>query len=71
MTIRAKYEKGVFKPLDKVRLNEGTVVEVHTLTGKKKWRSVREFSFAGMWKSRKDIQDGVQYVNRLRDSPRA
>jgi len=71
MTIKAKYEKGVFKPLDEVRLKDGTIVEVRTLAEKKKRRSVRDFPFAGMWKNRKDIPDGLDYVNRLREHPRA
>ena len=50
---------------------DGTIVEVRTPAGKKKRRSVREFSFAGMWKNRKDIPDGLDYVNRLRENPRA
>ena len=29
MTIAAKYEDGVFKPLENVKLTEGTRVEVH------------------------------------------
>ena len=29
MTIAAKYEDGVFKPLEEVKLTEGTRVEVH------------------------------------------
>ena len=29
MTITAKYEDGVFKPLETVTINEGTIVEVH------------------------------------------
>ncbi|MBI4464451.1 MAG: antitoxin family protein [Acidobacteria bacterium] len=69
MTIKAKYEKGVFKPLEEVRLKDGTVVEVLAPTEKAKRRSVRDFSFAGMWKSRKDIPDGRSYVNRLRGKP--
>jgi len=28
MTITAKYEDGVFKPLENVTINEGTIVEV-------------------------------------------
>lgn len=71
MGIRAKYEKGVFKPLDEVRLKEGTVVEMYVPAETKKLRSVRDFAFAGMWKKRKDIEDGLSYVDRLRDSPRA
>ena len=71
MTIKAKYEKGMFKPLQKVQLSEGTLVEVSIPDDEKKRRSVREFSFAGMWKNRKDIPDGLEYVNRLREKPRA
>ena len=29
MVIEAKYENGVFRPLDKIKLKEGTVVEIH------------------------------------------
>lgn len=29
MVIEAKYENGVFKPLGKIDLKEGTVVEIH------------------------------------------
>ncbi len=71
MGIRAKYEKGVFKPLGEVRLKEGTVVELYVPADKKKLRSVKDFAFSGMWKNRKDIEDGLSYVNRLRNSPRA
>ena len=71
MTIKAKYEKGMFKPLEEVRLGEGTLVEVSIPDDNKKRRSVRDFPFAGMWKNRKDIPDGLDYVNRLRENPRA
>ena len=70
MTINAKYEKGVFKPLEEVRLKDGTVVEVLIPGEETKMRPIRDFPFAGMWKNRKDIQDGLEYVNRLRDNPR-
>jgi predicted DNA-binding antitoxin AbrB/MazE fold protein len=73
MVIEAKYENGVFRPLGEVKLKEGTVVEVHV--GRKETArrapSIREFGFAGMWASRKDIKDGVSYVNSLRNKPRA
>ena len=68
MSIRAKYEKGVFRPLDDVRLKEGTVAEMYIPPDKKKPGSVREFGFTGMWKGRRDIEDGPSYVNRLRES---
>ncbi|MEK6279500.1 MAG: antitoxin family protein [Acidobacteriota bacterium] len=73
MVIEAKYEKGVFRPLGRIRLKEGTLVEIHVNSGKttSKTLSIRELGFAGMWADRADIKDGVSYVNRLRDRPRA
>ena len=71
MTIPAKYENGVFKPLGDVNINEGTLVEVYVPQGERsRPRSIRELGFAGMWAHRDDITDGVSYVNRLRDNPR-
>ncbi len=71
MTIAAKYEDGVFKPLEDVKIKEGTVVEVYVPQREKsKPRSIRDLGFAGMWADRDDITDGVSYVNRLRDNPR-
>ena len=70
MTIAAKYEEGVFKPLEEVSIKEGTVVEVRlpSCAGslKAKSASVRDFAFYGMWKDRSDIGDSVEYVNNLR-----
>ena len=70
MTIAAKYEEGVFKPLEEVTIKEGTVVEVRlpSYAGrlKAKSHSVRDFAFHGMWRDRADIGDSVEYVNRLR-----
>ena len=72
MVIEAKYENGVFKPLRRVELKEGTVVEIHVNRGQtaRKVSSIRELGFAGMWADRADIKDGVSYVNNLRDWPR-
>ena len=71
MTIAAKYENGVFKPLDVVNIKEGTIVDVHVPNEeKRKPLSIRELGFAGMWADRDDIADGLSYVNRLRDTPR-
>jgi predicted DNA-binding antitoxin AbrB/MazE fold protein len=74
MTIPAKYENGVFRPLGDVQIKEGTVVAVlipteQQPTGKRK--SVKDLPFYGMWKDRTDIGDGVEYVNKLRDNPRS
>jgi predicted DNA-binding antitoxin AbrB/MazE fold protein len=73
MTIPAKYENGVFRPLGDVQIKEGTVVAVlipaeQQPTGKR--RSIKDLPFYGMWKDRTDIGDRVEYVNNLRDNPR-
>lgn len=72
MVIEAKYEKGVFKPLGKIKLKEGTVVEIHLNREQtaRKTSSIRELGFVGMWADRAEIKDGVSYVNSLRDSRR-
>lgn len=70
MTITAKYEDGVFKPLEDVAINEGTIVEVRVPSYadrlNEKSRSVQDFAFYGMWKDRIDIGDSVEYINNLR-----
>jgi len=72
MVIEAKYEHGVFKPLSEVKLEEGTTVEIHINREQtaRKAPSIRELGFVGMWADREDIEDGVSYVNRLRDQTR-
>jgi hypothetical protein len=74
MTIRAKYENGVFRPLGAVAIEEGTVVEVHVPAKGEPTRrrpSIKDLPFYGMWADRADITDGVSYVNALRDSLRS
>jgi predicted DNA-binding antitoxin AbrB/MazE fold protein len=72
MTIPARYEHGVFKPLEDVKIEEGTVVEVHVPQSKpEKPASIRELGFATMWADRDEIGDGMSYVNHLRDHPRS
>lgn len=65
MVIEAKYEDGVFRPLRKVKLKEGTVVEIHVNreVAHHRVQSIRELGFAGMWANRANIKDGVSYVN--------
>jgi predicted DNA-binding antitoxin AbrB/MazE fold protein len=74
MTISARFENGVFRPLDDVHLKDGTVVEVvipnEDHGAQSRPRSVRDFAFCGMWKDREDMADSVEYVNRLRGDPR-
>jgi predicted DNA-binding antitoxin AbrB/MazE fold protein len=73
MTIAAKFENGVFRPLEDVKIKEGTVVEVlvpmEQLAARKR-PSIKDLPFYGIWKDRADIGDGVDFVNRLRDNPR-
>jgi hypothetical protein len=68
MTIAARYEDGVFKPLEDVNLSEGTKVEVHVPeeTAPKRAKSVRDWPIFGMWADREDIPDGVTYEDRIR-----
>jgi predicted DNA-binding antitoxin AbrB/MazE fold protein len=69
MTIAAKYEDGVFKPLEEVKLAEGARVEVHVAAPPlRRPKSVRELAAFGMWADRENIPDGVTYVNRLRET---
>jgi predicted DNA-binding antitoxin AbrB/MazE fold protein len=71
ITIAAKYENGVFKPLEDVKIEEGVIVQVYVPQAEKaKPQSIRDLGFTGMWAERNDITDGVSYVNRLRNNPR-
>jgi len=72
MTIPARYENGVFKPLKAVQIKEGTVVDVHLPAEPDAARRapIRELPFFGLWRNRSDIGDGVEYVDKLRDNPR-
>jgi predicted DNA-binding antitoxin AbrB/MazE fold protein len=74
MTIPAKYENGVFRPLGIVQMKEGTVVEVLVPAEREqegKRRSIKDLPFYGMWKDRTDVGEGVDYVNKLRENPRS
>lgn len=68
MTIAAKFENGIFRPLQRVEMEEGTTVEVYvrTETVGKKLQSVGDSPFAGMWKDREDMTDSVEYISGLR-----
>jgi predicted DNA-binding antitoxin AbrB/MazE fold protein len=62
MTIPAKYENGVFRPLEVVEMQEGTVVEVLVPAERKptsERRSIKDLPFYGMWKDRTDIGEGA------------
>ena len=74
MTVAAKFENGVFRPLEAITLREGTVVEIELplecATAPKDAFSVLDAGFFGLWKDRTDIEDSVDYVNQLRAKPR-
>jgi hypothetical protein len=68
MTISAKYENGVFRLLEDVPIQEGTVVEVYVPveTPSRRPRSIGDSPLAGMWRDRGDMADSVEYIDRLR-----
>jgi hypothetical protein len=68
MTIPARYENGVFIPLQDVPIKEGTVVEVHVPVEPpaNRPRSIGDSPLAGMWEGRDDMADSVEYISRLR-----
>jgi hypothetical protein len=55
----------------RVNLKEGTVLEIYLPSGRQKRILAESIPITGMWKDRKDIKDGVSYVDRLREKPRA
>jgi predicted DNA-binding antitoxin AbrB/MazE fold protein len=74
-SIRVKYEDGVFKPLKKTpKLKAGALGEVHVddvhVETTRKRPSVRSSEFFGLWKNRKDMDDGLSYVRNLRSKSR-
>lgn len=70
--IRARYENGVFKPLEDVKLAEGTLVKISVpvVASPKGPRSVRDWPAFGIWADRDDIPDGFSYEDALRNRRR-
>ncbi len=70
MTIPAKYEHGVFKPLQKVAIQEGAIVEIslprEPMPAAVKPPRIADSPFSGIWKDREEMKDSIAYVNRLR-----
>jgi hypothetical protein len=68
MTISAKYENGVFRPLQEVRIQEGTLVEVNIPADVPAGKTVPigATPFAGLWKDREDMAASVEYIDHLR-----
>ena len=74
MNIVARYENGVFRPLEAVAIKEGTVVEIQVPmeSGPPVNRVIvsLDSDIFGLWRDRTDIDDSVDYVNQLRSNPR-
>ena len=73
MSIRAIYEKGIFRPLENVPLKDGTEVEVYPRAraeqggnGGKASGSFKDSPAYGIWADRIDMGKSVDYVNRIR-----
>ena len=72
-SIKARYEKGVFRPLESVDVKEGAEADIYLRRekgngdrGKKLKPRLEDFEVYGMWKDRTDFKDGTDYVNRVR-----
>lgn len=72
MSIKVIYENGVFKPLQEVKVQEGTEAEVYLRPEKEsggqpseKRPRLEDLEAYGIWKDRTDFTDGVDYVNRM------
>ena len=74
MNIAARYENGVFRPLESVTIKEGTVVEIQlpmeSDSPVSKVVAALDSDFFGLWQDRTDIADSVDYINQLRSNPR-
>ena len=59
----------MFKPLQDVPIQEGTVVEVLLPVEPlaTRTRSIAGSPFAGMWKDREDMADPAAYIRKLRE----
>ncbi len=70
MTITARYEHGVFRPLEDVSIHEGTIVEVRIPSYaerlKEKSPPIGDSEIFGMWSDHTDLGGSVDYVNSLR-----
>lgn len=75
MMVSARYEGGVFRPLDQIAIDEGTIVEVLVPASPVSASALLATSICdspifGLWKDRDDIGDSAEYVERLRRTPR-
>ena len=74
MNITARFENGIFRPLEAVSLREGTLVAIdvpsEVETKKPSAVAALDSDFFGLWKDRSDIEDSVDYVHQVRTRAR-
>ncbi len=74
MNITARFENGIFRPLEAVSslgavsLREGTLVAIEVAIDVAS--EALDSDFFGLWKDRSEIEDSVQYVNQMRTRAR-
>ncbi len=78
MNITARFENGIFRPLEAVSLREGTLVAIRVAsdvpseeeTKKPSAVAALDSDFFGLWKDRSDLEDSVDYIQKLRTRAR-
>lgn len=81
MNVVLRYENGVFRPLQAVSIQEGTLIEVQVdCAGPRAQTNMLEpgapltalfdSGAFGLWQEREDIVDSVAFVNELRSRVR-
>lgn len=65
-TIEAIYKNGILKPLNPLNISEYEMVTLIIKPHKKSRKKGKKEKAFGIWKNRTDIQDSVEWVNRLR-----
>jgi hypothetical protein len=81
MNVVLRFENGVFRPLQPVSIQEGTLIEVQVdSAGPRAQANVAEpgapvtalfdSGAFGLWQDREDIVDSVEFVNELRSRVR-
>lgn len=65
-TVEAIYKNGMLKPLNPLDISEYEHVTLIIKPHKKYKRKSKKEKAFGIWKNREDIQNSVEWVNRLR-----
>lgn len=81
MNVVLRFENGVFRPLQAVSIQEGTLIEVQVDCAAPRAElkvvetgspvaALFECGAFGLWQNREDITDSVEFVNELRSRVR-